>query len=181
MFYLLEMLAREHHFDEMLEIIRSQWGFMLDAGATTFWETFPGFEVDVPTRSHCHAWSSAPTYFMSRYQLGVSPVQPGFERVDITPRFVDLEWASGRVPTPHGNIKVGWQRDDERLDISVSLPAAVSGSLTLPRPDYDYSLHLNGRMVAEPAAPEEGIIWKDDIMIIELDAGQKLDITVLKL
>ncbi len=181
MFYLLEMLAREHHFDEMLEIIRSQWGFMLDAGATTFWETFPGFEVDVPTRSHCHAWSSAPTYFMSRYQLGVSPVQPGFKRVDITPQFVDLEWASGRIPTPHGNIKMGWQRDDERLDISVSLPAAVSGSLTLPRPHYDYSLHMNGRMVAEPTAPEEGIIWKDDSMIVELDAGQELDITILKL
>lgn len=131
LFYLLEELAKESRREAILQITRDRWGFMLDAGATTFWETFPGFEKEIPTRSHCHAWSAAPTYFLSRYQLGVAPLEPGFSKALIAPQPVGLSWAMGRVPTPHGEIEVQWQKSDDNFKLKLSLPEGVAGRVEL--------------------------------------------------
>jgi len=132
MFYLLEELAKEGRYDVILDVTRDRWGFMLDAGTTTFWETFPGWEEGIPTRSHCHAWSAAPTYFLSHFQLGVAPLEPGFAKVLISPQPVDLSWAKGRVPTPHGEIEVNWQKSDSGFKLQLSLPQGVTGHVELP-------------------------------------------------
>ena len=91
-----------------VEIIRDRWGEMLDKGATTTWETFRGWAEDLMygmwTRSWGHAWSSAPAYFLSRYILGVLPLEPGFKRALIAPKLCDLTWVEGKAPTPHGAI-----------------------------------------------------------------------------
>jgi len=119
MFYLLEHLAGAGRFDELVGLVRDKWGFMVDWGATTFWETFPGRLLSgltgkAPTRSHCHAWSAAPTYFLSRYVLGVGPLEPGFARTLVAPNPVDLAWCSGEMPTPHGGVRVDWRRSPWR-------------------------------------------------------------------
>lgn len=139
MFFLLEALGREGKHDELLSIVRERWGFMLEAGATTFWETFPGYEKDVPTRSHCHAWSSAPTYFLSLYQLGVSPEEPGFACVRIAPEPCGLSWARGTVPTPMGDVRVSWSRDERSFELEAELPHAMRGRLVLPVPAEEYA------------------------------------------
>ncbi|MBD3385545.1 Bacterial alpha-L-rhamnosidase [candidate division KSB1 bacterium] len=132
MFYLLEALAGENKFGKILDIIRQRWGEMLDAGATAFWEMFPGYLKDVPTRSHCHAWSAAPTWFLSRYQLGVVPLEPGFASVLIAPKCEDLDWARGRVPTPRGLIEIGWAKEKNTFEFNVDLPNAVIARIELP-------------------------------------------------
>jgi len=132
MFFTFEALARMGDFQNILDISRDRWGFMLDKDATTCWETFPGFSGGGRwTRSHCHAWSAAPTYFLSAYQLGIRPLEPGFSKALIAPEPVDLTWAKGRMPTPKGNISVWWQKG-ENFSIDVSLPPGVSARIELP-------------------------------------------------
>jgi len=144
-FFLLEELAHQDRQADILWWIRDRWGFMLDAGATTFWETFPGFEKDVPTRSHCHAWSAAPTYFLSRYQLGVSPAEPGFKAVHIAPQPVDLTWARGDVPTPAGTIHVEWKLDDWEFVLKFACPCRMRVTAVLPvAPSQTAELRIDG-------------------------------------
>lgn len=146
MFFTFEALAAIGEFETILDITRRKWGFMLDKGATTCWEVFPGFEGNGRyTRSHCHAWSAAPTYFQSRYQLGVAPLEPGFAKVEIAPVPAGLTWAAGRVPTPHGVVEVAWEQDGGIFRISAVLPPQVEGIIRVPldlsRPE---KLHFDG-------------------------------------
>ncbi|MGC8842853.1 MAG: family 78 glycoside hydrolase catalytic domain, partial [bacterium] len=111
-FFYFEALAKMGKIERILEEIRNNWGLMLDYDATTCWETFPG-SLDVLgkklTRSHCHAWSAAPAFFLPVYILGVKPVEPGFSKVLIEPNLCDLTWARGTVPTPMGVIEVSYK------------------------------------------------------------------------
>ncbi|MCD6359579.1 MAG: family 78 glycoside hydrolase catalytic domain, partial [Armatimonadetes bacterium] len=125
-FFVFEALARMGRHDVMLDWTRRYWGRMLDEGATTAWEMFEN------TRSHCHAWSAGPAYFLQSYQLGVRPVKPGFEHAVIEPHPVDLTWCEGRMPTPHGEIQVRWELSDERFAAEVSLPDGVTADLIMP-------------------------------------------------
>ena len=76
-FFLLEVLAQEGRTEEFMKVIRSDWGFMIEQGATTFWEMWSNKSGRL-TRSHCHGWSAAPTYFLATEILGVRPTKPGF-------------------------------------------------------------------------------------------------------
>lgn len=132
LFYIMEALAKEGQYDEIVAAVRERWGEMIKKGATTFWEVFPGFEKEWWTRSHCHAWSAAPVYFLTRYQLGVWSEEAGYRKVRIAPVPCGLTWAEGRVPTPHGEIEVMWEQKEERFEMKVKLPAGVEGTVVLP-------------------------------------------------
>ncbi|MBD3183988.1 Bacterial alpha-L-rhamnosidase, partial [Candidatus Poribacteria bacterium] len=165
MFFTFEALAKMGKFQDILDISRDRWGFMLDQDATTCWETFPGFSSGGRwTRSHCHAWSSAPTYFLSTYQLGVMPLEPGFAKALIAPIPVDLQWARGRMPTPEGNIAVSWKKGDE-FEMEVCLPAEVYARIVLPvsvkeYPNLDVETNVKAKKTRE-----------DDCWVVEVDAG----------
>jgi len=130
-FFLLEALKDKNRAQEFIDTIRKDWGFMVDMGATTFWEMWSGVEswTGQPgrlTRSHCHGWSAAPTYFLSTYVLGVHPGGTGFNPVIIEPHPGDIAWCRGVVPTPHGDIEVQWENEsDKPLSLKVNAPDGV--------------------------------------------------------
>lgn len=132
MFYLLECLAAQGMFQSMYDTIRKRWGEMVDAGATTCWETFPGWEAVFPTRSHCHAWSAGPTWFLSRYMLGVSPGTPGFGAVRIAPEPCGVRFCRGRFPSPHGEIGIDWSSDEKGFTLTAALPMEMAATVILP-------------------------------------------------
>ncbi len=133
MFFVFEALAKLGSFEKILKLIRKNWGFMLDRDATTCWEMFPGFYSDGRwTRSHCHAWSTAPVYFLSAYQLGIIPEEPGFKKVRIAPKPAGLKWVRGNIPTPRGKVEVSWEKTRGVFKIEVCLPHGVTGRLLLP-------------------------------------------------
>ena len=129
-----QMLAERGHLPAALNTIRAGWGGMLDRGATTAWELFPGFEIMGRwwTRSWCHAWAALPAYLMSAYVLGIRPLEPGFKRALIQPQLADLTWAEGQVPTPHGPIAVRLERAGRGTTLTVKLPAGVPAEVRLP-------------------------------------------------
>ncbi len=126
-FYLLECYVKLGRFDLITQMIRAEWGRMLDHGATTFWETLQN------TRSNCHAWSAAPTYFLSRDILGVHPASPGFGTTLIAPLTLDLKWAKGTIPTPGGDIHIHWEKSKTEFKIQIEKPAGLAAKLQLPQ------------------------------------------------
>jgi len=131
-FFYFEALTKIGRIDKILESIRRDWGLMLDYGATTCWETFIGFLKDRLTRSHCHAWSSAPAYFLPAYILGVRPLEPGFKKILIQPNLFDLRWAKGTIPTPYGVIEMSCKEEKDFIDVRLNLPEVIEAEIVPP-------------------------------------------------
>ena len=148
-FYELLARARLEDTPELLDMIRTCWGYMVQTDpASTFWEKMSpeGRPQPYPGRpasqtSLAHAWSAGPTYVLSSAILGVQPLAAGYARAAVEPQVEDvqsivgevLSWAEGTVPTPHGGISVRWQRPEPgRCRLEVGIPEGVTADVRFP-------------------------------------------------
>jgi len=126
-FYLLEALGSVGMAAEGLDFIREKWGRMIAAGATTFWEewqtgsTYRDGTWAARPRSLCHAWSAAPTAWISRYVLGLRQETPDGKLI-FAPNPCGLSMAEGGVPTRHGVVHVAWSVREDGFHAEVTLP-----------------------------------------------------------
>ncbi|MFX3636647.1 MAG: family 78 glycoside hydrolase catalytic domain [Candidatus Pristimantibacillus sp.] len=139
-FFYYEALGKLGEVGLILDDIRHNYGNMIKHGATTCWEQYPHFaenraNPDMLSRSHCHAWSSAPAYFLGREVLGVKSLAPGWRIVEIAPIPNGLDWARGSVPHPAGGrIDVSWSTNEssKTISLSVTYPEGVQVQIKLP-------------------------------------------------
>ncbi len=122
----LEALYAVGRHSEALNLIRTQWGAMLDWGTPTFWEKW------TPTDSLCHAWSTGPTRDLQAQWLGLTPTAPGWSEWRLSPVINDLTWAKGAVPTPKGTISASWTRGSNNLRMVFNVPANTVGHVRIP-------------------------------------------------
>lgn len=67
-FYYDALLSVDENYKKfIIEDIKKKYGFMLDEGATTFWETAKGWQDFGNAGSLCHGWSAIPVYYLSKY------------------------------------------------------------------------------------------------------------------
>jgi len=143
-FFLLEAYQDEGRDQDFLDTIRRDWGFMVDMGTTTFWELWSGPKERL-TRSHCHGWSAAPTFFLSTWVLGVRPGDTGFQPCIVEPHPGGLAWCRGTVPTPAGDVHVQWENEDGKpFALRVTAPKGLDVDIRLPR---EGAATLNGEAV----------------------------------
>lgn len=109
-------IARAGGFAWVLGDMRAQYGPMLEAGATTLWESY------APAASLCHGFSATPVFQLSRRALGVEPLSAGYARFMVVPDPAGLEWARGAIPTPQGPISVAWVLDGTEIRFRVEHP-----------------------------------------------------------
>jgi alpha-L-rhamnosidase len=126
--YFYEALLKVNREDEIIKSIYKSYLPMLEADATTVWETFASSDFspgEFPTRSHCHAWSSAPLYFLNHIVLGIKQTAVGGKEFKISPRLNGLNWAKGTVATIKGPLHVSWKVTGKRLKVHVESPENV--------------------------------------------------------
>ena len=153
-YYVTSAMARMNHRADALAWIRKYWGGMLDEGATSFWEAYDlnwpkkdfhlSLEADGTTGfyvSLAHGWSSGPTAWLMEEVLGIRPTSRGFDQVAIRPDLVDLEWARGAEPTPHGLLRVGVTKTGVALD----LPDGISAEVLMPVTHRGAPMLVNGK------------------------------------
>ncbi len=99
----------------VFDLIKQDWGYMLEQGATCFWETIDGASAFGNAGSLCHGWSGIPAWFYGNYVLGVRPTAPGFAKYEVDPVGGIFTHAEGVVPTPDGLIKVKWHTENGRV------------------------------------------------------------------
>ena len=117
--YLYEMMDKEGLQDKIIESIYRDYEEMLREGATTVWEQLRD------TRSHCHAWSASPIYFLNRIILGVKQTAVGGASFEVSPMPNGLSWAEGAVATPHGPLKVKWEISEQKMIVQITAPVRV--------------------------------------------------------
>ncbi len=154
--YLFEALEKVGLADEVIARIREAYQPMLDLDATTVWESFAhgstGDDV-FPTRSHTHAWSSAPVYFLNRILLGIAPEAPGGAAFVVSPRPNGLEWAEGASACNGGAVAVSWKRVGDRIDITASAPEGVGLRFAFNDALAGLEVHFNGVRQEAASAP----------------------------
>lgn len=138
-FFYYEALSASGQYSTIVEDIRRNYGQMIEHDATTCWEMYPNFSENranpnMLTRSHCHAWSAAPAYFLGREVLGIRSTAMGWTEVEISPNPCGLTWAKGSVPlSDAGQIDVSWKVIDEKIiEVSIQSPASVKVNVIIP-------------------------------------------------
>ena len=80
------------------------WLGMIKQGSTI---TLEAWNMEAkPNLDWNHAWGTAPLNVISRYLLGVRPLEPGFARMEVRPQVGSLKYVRGVVPTVRGPVLV---------------------------------------------------------------------------
>ena len=103
------------------------WGYMLERGATTLWETWQ-YPDNAPSQNHPMFGSVSEWFYRSL--LGINPLLPGFEKIQIKPQPAgDLSWAKGTYNSVRGVISSDWTKSKDRFTLNVSIPANTTSEI----------------------------------------------------
>ncbi|MBD0353419.1 MAG: alpha-L-rhamnosidase, partial [Flavisolibacter sp.] len=106
------------------------WGYMLEKGATTLWETW-AYPENAPSQNHPMFGSISEWFYRSL--LGINAAAPGFERILIKPQPAgDLTWAKGNYQSVRGLIGSDWKKEGNRFTLNVSIPANTTAEVWIP-------------------------------------------------
>lgn len=134
--YLLQVLRDQGRPDVAYKIADQKtypsWGFMLENGATTLWETWA--ESDNTFSNDHPMFGSISTWFF-RCLGGIRPARDalGMDRVVIEPYFApELDWAKASYDSVRGTIASRWKRDGDYIAWTVVVPVGTTAYVAMP-------------------------------------------------
>jgi alpha-L-rhamnosidase len=143
--YLLEALFENGNDTTALGLITApgdrSWRHMVESGATITWEAWD--QKYKPNQDWNHAWGAAPANLLPRFVLGAQPLTPGWGRALIQPHPGTLTSAEGRMPTPRGELSVGWKRD-KNFTLTLTLPPGMTAKVALPALEGSTEVRVGG-------------------------------------
>lgn len=134
--YILEALSSAENAGSVFDIVNSKaypgWGFMIDRGATTIWETWK--ESD-NIYSNCHPMFGSVTEWFYSWLGGIKPDpdNPGFRKFTISPFIpADLNFVNCRYRSPFGLIKSDWKKSKNGITFEIAVPQTTSATFRIP-------------------------------------------------
>jgi hypothetical protein len=125
--YLLEALFDARRDEYAIGLMTSKdersWHHMIELGSTMTLEAWDAKYK--PNLTWNHAWGAAPANIISRYVLGVRPLEPGYKKILIAPQIGSLKFAKGKVPTPLGAVVVNVDRQKLEVEVPTGAEADV--------------------------------------------------------
>jgi alpha-L-rhamnosidase len=117
------------------------WLYPVTMGATTIWERWDSMLPDGSINpgemtSFNHYALGAVADWMHRTIGGLTPAEPGYRRIEISPRpGGGLTHAHTRHLTPYGLLECNWKIANERFDLEVTIPPNTTARIILPVSD----------------------------------------------
>lgn len=134
--YILEALSATGKASAIFNVINSReypgWGYMMNRGATTIWETWK--ESD-NVYSNCHPMFGSVTEWFYRWLAGIQPdpEYPGFRKFLIAPYLPkDLTFVNCSYQSPFGIIKSNWRKSKDEVTFEISVPANTTAFFRIP-------------------------------------------------
>lgn len=135
--YVLETLSENVSPDMVFNIVNSTtypgWGFMIDRGATTIWETWK--ESD-NVFSNCHPMLGTATEWLYRWLSGIQPIpdHPGFEKFILSPSTPEgLDYVNCTYYSPLGKIVSNWKKEQAgNYRYELTVPEGSTAMVSLP-------------------------------------------------
>ncbi|KAH7139398.1 Six-hairpin glycosidase-like protein [Dendryphion nanum] len=134
-----------------LDLMRLQWGFMLDdprmtnstfiEGYSTTGELHYAPYLNDARISHAHGWATGPTSSLTFYVAGIQLLSAGGKTWKIAPSLGDLKYAEAGFSTRLGFYSAKTQVNDGELMLEFEAPEGTIGELRIP------SLSCAGKMI----------------------------------
>ena len=102
------------------------FGYMIDNGATTIWETWLG------DASHSHPMFGSVCQWLYQSLGGISPDEafPGFKNSIIRPFPVkSLQYVKASYPSLYGDVKTEWKWKNDDYDLDITVPPNTSATV----------------------------------------------------
>ena len=145
---LVESLTANNMGNEMYNIVNTTdypgWGYMVDQGATTIWESWGrDFAAEGGRRrSDNMTMLAGVNEFFYRYIAGIQGpnfygfenMKPGYKEFNIKPYPLgDLTFASASVKTVRGDISSSWKLDNGIFKLDVEIPVNAEARISIPK------------------------------------------------
>jgi hypothetical protein len=148
--YLMEALYNVGEDDYALSLMsadtKRSWMNMLRAGSTVTTEAWD--EYYKPNLTWNHAWGAAPANIIPRRLMGIRPLKPAFELIEIKPQPGNLRKVDLVMPTIRGSVSARWMRNGDRFEFDVTIPANSRARVWLPSLSTD-TFNENGKKINE--------------------------------
>ena len=126
-YYVLEALCEMGEYELAYDRIKDRYEGMVYADYSTLWEFWDAWQG---TKNH--AWSGGPLVIMSKHFAGVTPLEAGYERVEINPQYSLSDTMKCTVPSVKGLITLEYKNTNEGYTISLALPEGMNADLYIP-------------------------------------------------
>ena len=131
--YLLEVLTKYGRSDLAYTVMNRRdfpsFGYNIERGATTLWETWTGKE------SHSHPMFGSVTAWFYQGLGGINPDvnHPGFKHTIIKPNIIKgLDFVNSTYPSMYGDIISNWKYDSGNFELNVTIPPNSTASVFIP-------------------------------------------------
>lgn len=140
--FVLPALTMTGHNDEAYRLLTStrcpSWLYQITMGATTTWERWDSMRPDGSLNpggmtSFNHYALGSVAEWMHAHIGGLEPIDPGWKRFRVEPTVGGgLTSASTSHLTPYGEAKVEWKRNDDTMDLTVTVPVGTTAVVEIP-------------------------------------------------
>ncbi|KAF2226503.1 Six-hairpin glycosidase-like protein [Elsinoe ampelina] len=164
--YEIQMHTLAGNVSASLDLIRLQWGFMLDDPRMTNSTFIEGYRNDGelkyapysndPRISHSHGWATGPTSYLTFYVAGLQIVTAAGQTWRVAPQLGDLQRVDAGYQTPLGDFAAQTNATGNGgLSTDFSTPDGTEGSVAIPYPSCDGLLTLTRQVEHEACVTVE--------------------------
>ncbi|MGC3959935.1 MAG: glycoside hydrolase family 78 protein [Verrucomicrobiota bacterium] len=148
-------------------------------GSTTMWERWDGWRPekgfqDAGMNSFNHYWLGCVSEWLITQTAGIDTHGPGFKNIVIRPEIVkpdqSFSWVKAKYNSIRGPVASSWQRNGERLDLNISIPANTTATVYLPARD-GAQVTEGGKSIAR-AAGVKFLGMQEGSAVLEVGSGQ---------
>ena len=165
---LIDTLTQYGQGDVLYDLVATRsypgWGYMVEQGATTIWESW-SLQSTVGSAESMIMWASIDEFFYNDLAgikgpdyHGPATMTPGFRDIRIEPHPLgDLEHAGATLRTVRGDISSRWQRGDRTISLEVTIPVNSRARVSVPTLGLsDIAVSEGGHAIWQDGAHVEG-------------------------
>jgi alpha-L-rhamnosidase len=157
----------EHLIDLYTNTAWDGWAKTVALGGTVTWESW---DANVTNQSMSHPWGASGLLAMQNYILGIKPLSPQHEKIQIKPLWFGnkLSYAKGIYPTDKGDIIVNWNKSDKSYVLKITVPDNSTAKVYVPK------CGKNGTAIKYDQKDTNGMEEGDYIYIDNIGSGEHI-------
>ncbi len=136
-YYVLEALCKMGEYEAAYDRIKDRYEDMMYEDYSTLWEFWDEWQG---TKNH--AWSGGPLVIMSKHFAGITPLEAGYEKVEVKPQYNLSDSMKCTVPCVKGLITLNYEKVEGDYSIDLNLPQGMKAVLYVPK---DALVNINSK------------------------------------
>jgi len=130
------------------------WGYMIEKGATSMWETWDGYD----SQNHLPFCMISEYFYSHLAGIKFDESDPGFHHFTIKPDFIQsLDYVNCHFNSISGRIESNWKRTSAGIELNILVPGNTSATVFFP--DEADNLKEYGDVIVPG---EDGVLSVDD-------------------